>query len=60
MCGQSAWFAEGFAAIFATDLSSNAVGSQMISERISVGVLFGADVALGILTTMGRLVDSGG
>ena len=51
--------AETLVAVFATNLTADSVSSQMISQRVSIGVTFIANVALGLLTFVRVLVDSG-
>ena len=52
-------FAETFVAILAPDLSSDAVSSEVVTQRVSVRVTLVADVALCFLSLVRVLVNSG-
>ena len=56
---EPARLAEAFVAVLATDLSADSVSSEMVAERVPVGVALVAHVALGRLTFVGILVNPG-
>lgn len=56
---QPAGFAKRLAAVLAPNLPSDAVRSEMVAERIAIGILFGTDVALRLLAFVRGLVNAG-
>ena len=60
MRGQTARLAEGLAAKLASNLPANTMSSQVIAQRITISIGFRANVALGLLASMGGLVNACG
>lgn len=60
MSFQSARFAKALIAVFTPDLSSDPMGSQVVTERISVGIQFFTDIALEVIPFVRGLMDASG